>query len=319
MGDMDLVVSQGQTAVVEFGVSAVEMQRNLADMKAKIDMVQQFVKSVMKEGLDYGAIPYTDNRSLFQPGADKLNALYGYARHITAKDEVKDPQTGHYDVTVKIKLVHKGSGVIVGEGEGSCSTRETKYRYRWSYESDLPRGIDKSTLVSKEFESKKSGKKYAKYRIENADLFDVWNTVLKMAIKRAYVGATLAATGLSGIFQMDEEDFENWVDGEENKGKDKLEKVRSTPQAKDEKSSFIPPASSDNKITQSQYGKIIGDAKRKGLDESGIKEIVQYVKKKSINDLTKSEASGVIEFLNNTDKDDLQDLIIQANMPQEEA
>lgn len=308
------VINQGagNSALVDmtgFG-SASEMQRNLIEMRSKIDAVQKFVKEVMKEGLDYGVIPSTDNRTLFQPGADKLNALYGFARHITAKEENKDFKSGHYDVTIRIQLRHRDTGLVVGEGEGFCATYESKYRYRWVFESDLPKGIDKDSVLSKSFTSRKSGKEYLKYRLENSDLFDVWNTVLKMAIKRAYVSATLAATGLSGIFQMDEEEFEAWVDGQEANGKEKLEKKKNTPQISDEKGSFEAPTG--DKISQSQYGKIMGDAKRKGLDEDGIKSIIQYVKKKPINELSKAEASAVIKFIADTDEDGLQDLILQA-------
>ena len=319
MQDNNLALSTVQGGVVTINDnSAFEMQNNLTELKSKINMVQQFVQSVMKVDLDYGTIPGTDNRSLFQPGADKLNALYGFARLIKDKDEVKNFETGHYDVTVKVQLVHRASGAVVGEGEGSCSTRESKYRYRWVFESDLPRGIDKETIVSKGFKSRKTGKEYYKYRIENSDLCDVWNTVLKMAIKRAYVSATLAATGLSGIFQMDEEDFEAWVaDGE---GKEHFEKEKAAPKASDEKGSFAPPKAAGghevgNKITQAQYNKIIGDAQRKEIDEEGIKSIVLFVKQKPLNELSKADASAVIEFISKTAQDELQDLLLSASLP----
>lgn len=323
----NVTVLHKETAPVAFnGNSALEMQRNLTEMKAKIDMVQSFVKDVMVKDLDYGEIPGTDSRSLFQPGADKLNFLYGYARHIVQKDENKNYDTGHYDATVKVQLRHKDSGVIVGEGEGSCSTMESKYRYRWIYESDIPRGVDKSTLVSKTFKArKKQGqeeadrREYTKYRIENADLGDVWNTILKMAIKRAYVGATLAATGLGGVFSQDEEDFEAWTEGEGAPEKPiKLDKIKIGPQASDEKSSFDPSKAAGrahgvdpNKISEPQHKKIVGDAKRKGIDEDGIKAVVKYVKGKELNDLTKSEASGVIEFLGKTEQEELQELLLE--------
>lgn len=315
------VVIQGQggssSALIDMSGSANELQRNLAELKFKIDAVQGLVKEVMQEGLDYGVIPGTDNRTLFQPGADKLNALYGYAKLIANKEENKDFKTGHYDVTIRVQLRHVNTGVIVGEGEGFCATYESKYRYRWVFQNDLPKGIDKDSLVSKSFKSKRDGKEYYRYRLENSDLFDVWNTVLKMAIKRAYVSATLAATGLSGIFQMSEEDFESWMEGEEGggaSGKEKFEKVRSTPQPTDEKANFTPPPSG-NKISEKQKGKILGDAKRKGVDEAGIREIVMYVKKKPLDDLSTAEASAVIDFINKADEDELQDLILKASVP----
>jgi len=44
-------------------------------------------------------------------------------------------------------------------------------------------------------------------RVENTDLADTYNTVLKMAKKRALVDATLTATAASDIFNQDLEDY----------------------------------------------------------------------------------------------------------------
>jgi hypothetical protein len=68
----------------------------------------------------------------------------------------------------------------VGSGVGSCSTLESKYRYKKDYQTK------------------------AKY--ENPDIADVYNTCLKMAKKRALVDATLTATGASDFFTQDVED-----------------------------------------------------------------------------------------------------------------
>ena len=44
-------------------------------------------------------------------------------------------------------------------------------------------------------------------KMDNPDLADVWNTVLKMAKKRAYVDGMLSATGASDIFTQDIEEM----------------------------------------------------------------------------------------------------------------
>ncbi len=327
-GNLAVVSRQtGEISLMGVG-SAVEMQRALDEMQAKIKLVQQFIKEVMVEGLDVGVIPGTDKRALFQPGADKLNALFGFARFLISKDEVKDHNTGHYDVTVRVGLRHKATGTVVGEAEGTCSTRESKYAYRWVYESQVPVGIDKNTLVSQTFKARaKPGQReedraeYVKYRLDNDDLFSLWNTVLQMAIKRGYVAVTKNATGLSGIFNLDEKDLEAWMDGEEI-GKERLEKQKKGPKAGDEKADFNPfavdgggaggTARGANDISEPQEKKIIGDAKRKGVDEAGIKALVVYTKKKPLDKLTKAEASAVIDFLTKTEQADLQALAAKA-------
>lgn len=71
MNGNNVVTLQEQSgAVVDMdtlGGSALEMSRSLDEMKVKIEIVQRFIKDVMIEGLDYGKIPFTDNRTLFQP------------------------------------------------------------------------------------------------------------------------------------------------------------------------------------------------------------------------------------------------------------
>lgn len=214
---MDMDIKQGQQpggALVQMNGSVSDMAMQLGEMKAKIALVQQFFNEVMVKEVDYGKIPGTDKPALLQPGADKLVALYNFSKVIADKQETKDYATGHYDVTVKVRLVHRATGCLVSEGEGSCSTRESKYQYRWVYERDIPKGINPVDLVYKEFENKKTGAKWTKYRIENEDLFSLWNTVLKMAVKRAYIAATLSGTGLSGLFSQEEDELDAWIEGE---------------------------------------------------------------------------------------------------------
>lgn len=316
------VVVQGQGgssgALIDMNsMGAGDMAARLADMETKLDIVKKFFKRIMIKGEDYGIIPGTDKPTLYKPGAEKLCELYGYATVVKSKTETRDIKTGYYHAELTIQVVHRGTGMIMAEGVGEASSYESKYRYRWVYESDLPKGIDKEALLCKTFISQKSGKEYAKYRLENTDLIDQWNTVLKMAKKRAMVDATLAATRTSGIFSQSEDELESWIEGESEGDfaeREKFEKVRSKPQSRDEKASFTPPPGG-NKISEKQKGKIIGDAKRKGLDEAGIREIVMYVKKKSLDDLSTAEASAVIDFVSKADEDELQDLILKASVP----
>lgn len=296
--------------------AAGEMAIRLAEMKSKLNLVQEFFADVMVKGEDFGIIPGTDKPSLLKPGAEKLCELYGFASVVKEKKENRDFKTGYYLAELIMQIVHRKTGVVVAEGVGEASSYESKYRYRWVFESDLPRGLDKDSLVSKTFESKKNGKEYTRYRIENVDLIDQWNTVLKMAKKRALVDAVLSATRSSGIFSQSEDEMDAWIEGESGETpKEKYEKKNSTPQASDERSSFTPPT--DNVITHSQYGLILGEAKRKGLNESQIKMIVQFTKKKSLENLSKSEASAVIDFLKKSTEDDLQDILLSAGMPED--
>ena len=293
---------------------ASDMAIRLAEMTTKLDLVQKFFKQVMVKDLDYGIIPGTDKPTLYKPGTEKLCELYGFAPIVKAKNDTRDFKTGYYLSEITMQIVHRKTGTIIAEGVGEASSYESKYRYRWVYESDVPKSLDKEALVNKIFKNKKTGAEYAKYRIENTDLIDQWNTILKMAKKRALVDAVLSATRSSSIFSQSEDELEAWLEGEgSDVPKEKLEKQRSAPKASDERASFTPPTG--NKLSDKQYGKIVGDAKRKNVDESGIKSIVQFVKGKSLSDLTTAEASSVIDFIAKTNEEELQDLLMSAALP----
>lgn len=303
------------------------MAQKLEDMKAKIALVNQFFKDVMEKDVDFGIIPGTQKPSLYQPGADKLCSLYNLAKMIVSKEENKNFDTGHYDATVKVQLVHRGSGVVVGELEGSCSTMESKYRYRWVGDRDVPRGIDKETLFFKEYDGKFGP--YKKYRIENDDLYSQWNTVLKMAIKRAYVGCTLASTGLSGLFSQEEDELDAWIEGEEpgqgqgngqgKTGNGRRQQNQNTQSGRGATGSATRGGSggSQKPATENQIKAIFGSTRGKGLSADDAKALVAAHASKSIDELTTAEASGIIDLVNKSTADDLYVIIDAANNPGE--
>jgi len=201
----------GGGAIVDFEFgSAADFRRRMNEMKLKYDAVQEFFKEVMVKDEDFGVIPGTQKPSLYKPGAEKLCELYGFAAIVKSKEEERSFDTGFYRVAFTLQMVHRSSGTIIGEGVGECSTNESKYMYRWVSESKVPRHLDKEELL---FEEKNgSNGSYRSYRIPNEDLFSQWNTVLKMAYKRAYVGLTLQCTRSSGIFTQDEAEMDDYAD-----------------------------------------------------------------------------------------------------------
>lgn len=220
----NVVVHKPDAALPVTWQSPTDLARRLDELKQERAIVQAFFKEVMVESHkdangrwladgDYGIIPGTDKPTLFKAGAEKLCELYGFSIFIAEIREIPDYETGHYRVVCRVALQHKGSGAIAAEGVGECSTRESKYAYRWVYANDVPAGADKTKLPKREFTSR-NGQTYVRYRLDNDDLFSVWNTVLKMAKKRALVDATLSATRSSGLFSQSVDRLEEWVDAE---------------------------------------------------------------------------------------------------------
>lgn len=307
--ETSLVSQRGGLA--QFEGSVQDMAQKLEDMKAKIALVNNFFKDIMEKDTDFGVIPGTPKPSLYQPGADKLCSLYNLAKTILNKDENKNFETGHYDVTVKVGLVHRGTGVLVGELEGSCSTMESKYRYRWVYESKIPKGIDKNSLHFEEYKSK-DGSTFRKYRIENEDLFSQWNTVLKMAIKRAYVGATLCATGLSGIFSQEEDELDAWIEGGEapkdprgNNGQRQGQGQGQRQQSQNQGSGTGNRASNQRAASEKQVKALFAIGSKHNLTSDDVKVIVKHRTGQEINNLNAAEASGLIDYMGKADTQDL--------------
>jgi hypothetical protein len=200
---------------------------------ARVDKIREVRKRVMKADVHYGKVPGTDKDTLLKPGAETLCMAFQLAPHFKL-DERWDGS--HLEVVVTCVLVHVPSGTELGNAVGSCSTLESKYAYRKG--SRLCTECGKATLIKgkPEYEREerfkggwlcyaKKGGCGAKFvpgdpkiegqqtdRVENPDIADQYNTVRKMACKRAHVAATLFVTGASELFTQDVEDTDGGGD-----------------------------------------------------------------------------------------------------------
>jgi hypothetical protein len=143
---------------------------------------------------------------LWQQGAQKLAELYGFSHRFEWVEVIKDWKEMFFYFEIRCILKSRRSGDDIGEGIGSCNSKESKYAYRWAFKSDVPAHLDLSKILKKEFQSK-AGKPYFKFRIDNDDIASQVNTLQKMAAKRAYVHAVISVTRSSGLFTQDAEDL----------------------------------------------------------------------------------------------------------------
>ena len=195
-------------------------------IKAQVQLIQEVMGAVMQEDQHYGVIPGTNKPTLYKPGAEKLAMTFRLAPsfHITKSDL----GNSHREYEIRCILTHIPSGQIFGEGVGSCSTMESNYRYRRGEPEDTGKPVPreywnvrktdeaqaqkllggKGLLAKKNADGQWHIMKRSEERTENLDLADVWNTVLKMAKKRAQVDAILTATAASDCFTQDLEDFQ---------------------------------------------------------------------------------------------------------------
>jgi predicted RNA-binding Zn-ribbon protein involved in translation (DUF1610 family) len=218
------------------------IRRALEELKA----IRTFIEAEFVAGVDFGTIPGTGAKpvltskgakptpdkgaggkpTLLQPGAQKAFMFFNtYPKsHITRTDL----GGGHREIEVTTSVISRSTREEVGEGVGSCSTMEKKYRVR-SSERLCPNCGKASIRRSKE-ESGRQPEWYCWQRIggcgrayliddrriteqapgsvENPDIADCYNTVLKMAIKRSQVAAAMTLGCLSELFTQDLEDMD---------------------------------------------------------------------------------------------------------------
>lgn len=182
-----------------------------------------------QDGGDYGIIPGTKKKTLLKSGAEKLCEIYGLADTYEVMSKVENWETGLFDYTLKCLLTSRRDDSLVGTGVGSCSTWESKYRWRESQKA-CPRCGAVAIIKGKDFSGRggptgwlcwqKKGGCGAKFedadpailgqpvgRIDNPDIIDQKNTALKMAKKRAKIDAVIGVTRSSGIFTQDLEEL----------------------------------------------------------------------------------------------------------------
>jgi hypothetical protein len=211
-------------AVAEYAGKIAEV----IQMKA---VVQDLLRSQMKEDVHYGKIPGTgDKPTLLKPGAEMLKMVFGLKTYSTKKDiKISKEDNNHKTYEILVHIVIKDN--TVATGLGCCSTLESKYRYR-SKITDIPvpkeywENRDNNLLGGQQFSPRKiKGSWLIAERIEHDNPADYYNTVKKMAKKRAMADGILTATGSSDLFTQDLEDLNaNWqvYDGVEEKRKNKV-------------------------------------------------------------------------------------------------
>lgn len=201
--------SQAQV-VIDADYEGLRMVVSPAEALRRVQELQAFVKGVMVPGVDYGVIPGAgDKPTLYQPGAQKLAEVYGFAWSFEDSGSVQDWAAPLFIFRKRCALTSRRNGHYIGDGIGSCNSKEDRYAWRWVFESALPKALDRSTLRTKR--ARNNG---ILYRVPNEDVFSLVNTIEKMACKRALVHAVLGSTRSSGVFTQDVEDLPREVFGQ---------------------------------------------------------------------------------------------------------
>lgn len=265
------IIDQPQTYIAQVAITPEQALKAYQDLRT-------VTAQVLKKGTDYDVIPGTPKPSLLKSGAENLLRFCGLGHRVEKVSSMEDWENGFFYFEYKV-IVHKsfpdGTTHVLSECIGSANSREPKY--------------------------------YKKRDGSLRNPYEQVNTLQKMAIKRALVGATLQATGASGLFTQDIEDMDldhpqqpsqtSYSQGQ-SQGKGNANKPQNTPKDPDAPSS------------DQQRKAIYGISKGKGLEDEQLKSVLLYsAKKESSKDLTMQEASDLIKLLQSMEKDELLALV----------
>ena len=228
----------GALARVERSGVVLAPVMNVGEAARRLKEFQEFVQGYLVEsqtggedGGDYGIIPGTKKKTLLKSGAEKLCEIYGMYDEYEIVAKVEEWDRGLFDYELRCVLKSRRDDSIIGTGLGSCSTFESKYRWRLANRKCPSCGAEAIIKGKKEYDRTggdggwlcygKKGGCGAKFddndaaivrqdvgRVENPDIIDAKNTVLKIAKKRAKIDAVIGVTRSSGLFTQDLEDHE---------------------------------------------------------------------------------------------------------------
>lgn len=178
-----------------------------ADAKALDDQLRACTKAVLREGTDFGTIPGTNGgQVLLKPGAEKLLQWFGFAYRMDCLDIERDDggvkQGATYRCTVVKRIGHpeRGLAVEVATCEGYAGYDEDKF-YQSAEQAQFKAEAKERMWAAKDgrVANPNKWKHLTGYRAP-------WNTIIKMAQKRALVGAAIDATAAAGLFGQEEDE-----------------------------------------------------------------------------------------------------------------
>lgn len=122
----------------------------------------------LQRGIDFDVLPKTKGPVLLKPGAERIIALYGLLQRHTIVSSIEDPKTPFFMYTDRcdlVKIASDGTEYVMASAYGSANTNEKAGGF--------------------------------------ASPFDLANTAIKKAQKRATVACAIDVASCSGIFAQD--------------------------------------------------------------------------------------------------------------------
>jgi hypothetical protein len=278
-----MAVNGSELQVVNKPMDMIVSERPLtvAEVLARSRLVRDVVKEVMREGKHYGKIPGCGEKAcLYQAGAQQLAVTFNLAPDPNIVNIIDT--FDEYTVTVKMGLY--SFGVCVASALGLASSMEEKYHWR-------------KTVCTEEFDSTPENKRRLKWKkgwngapaTKDQQIMvnpkDIANTVLKMSVKRAFVAATISATGASDQFTQDLEDMQKELlsDDDEHSEHQSKVKEKEKPQNDQQRQQAIKKMMTSIKKSCGNDAKKVADVLKalflkKGINDCVLEELIEAQK-----------------------------------------
>lgn len=211
-------------------VEKIPEPMTLKAVQGQVGRIHSIMTDVMIKDEHYGVIPGCGKKpALLKAGAEKLILTFKLVPE-TVIDTIDMP--GFHREYRSVVTLYSVSGVKLGNGCGSCSTMESKYRFRTANKTCPECGEEAIIKGKKEYgggwlcykakggcgfkwedgakviEDQQTGK------IEYDNPADYYNTCMKMSKKRGLVDAVLTVTAASDIFTQDIEEMKDIINPE---------------------------------------------------------------------------------------------------------
>lgn len=166
----------------------------MEEIRERRKAVENILKTLMQKDIHYGVIPGTPKPTLYKPGAEMILSTFQLAPEFEVIDR---STTDEIRYTIKSRVTHYPTGVVMGQGLGECSSSEAKYKWR-------------KAVSEAEWDATPESRRRLKYEYGDkitpqirTEIADVANTILKMAKKRSLTDVTLTVTACSDMFEQD--------------------------------------------------------------------------------------------------------------------
>jgi hypothetical protein len=262
-----------------------------AEVKGQVQLIQQIMATVMKDGEHYGEVPGCGKKKvLLKSGAEKIAMTFRLGAEF---EEISGSGETDSFICYKIncKLIHIPTGNVVGNGRGTCNSKEKKYATRSVYAN---KATEEEKAIGKSETRKDRNNNSYEALVIPQNPWDVQNTIYKMACKRAMVAAILNATAASDLFTQDLEDLPEGTVVDDNGGEKHSDKPNTTAPQKTQTQG--PATGSVDVISEGQGKRFYAIAKGKGMTDQDMKELLVYeCNVEHSRDIPRAEYDRVIE------------------------